>query len=237
LQQVGQSHSLAFSPAPHVTHLQWYHDKPEAPPPWSCRTGMSVFLPIFSVTDNVTAAPFSLTFHRKEFTGKVRCQINLCLLSEPQVCGGRLRGTPMAMHGDDSAQELHFFQARENPRSLLGHTSRLLTPSSMHVCCAMQEALNVVTLQPRTLAQVLDERRLSLLLDGRGIVLEASTVSASLFGFDPAALVSRQLEIRQHSFVRGPQLYPTLYSARRKEDSSCQCSACCKTVSIRNCVP
>jgi hypothetical protein len=53
----------------------------------------------------------------------------------------------------------------------------------------VQEPLNVVTLSPRTLGQVLDERRLSLLLDGKGIVLEASKVAQTLFGFDSAALV------------------------------------------------
>ncbi|KAJ9529670.1 hypothetical protein QJQ45_014402 [Haematococcus lacustris] len=102
----------------------WYQDKAEVIPPWSCRSGLSVYLP--SVGPNgPMLRPFSLNFKRKELPNR--------------------------------------------------------------------PALNVVTFAERDEEQVLDERRLCLLLNSRGYVLDISNSPASLFGFDASALVGRHL--------------------------------------------
>jgi hypothetical protein len=49
--------------------------------------------------------------------------------------------------------------------------------------------VSVISLEPCTLRHVVDARRVSLLVDKRGMVLSASESPASLFGFEPQALV------------------------------------------------
>ncbi|GFH20380.1 predicted protein, partial [Haematococcus lacustris] len=56
-----------------------------------------------------------------------------------------------------------------------------------------KEPMNVVAFQDSSFEQVLDERRLRLLLDSKGRVLAAGDSSISLFNLDPQALVGLPL--------------------------------------------
>ncbi|KAJ9530074.1 hypothetical protein QJQ45_023353, partial [Haematococcus lacustris] len=126
LQGGGAAHALdALLPQPFMRiHHQWYQDRPEEIPPWSCRSGLSIYLPS-STAQGAMPRPYSLGFTRREVPGK--------------------------------------------------------------------DALNVVTMTDRTEQQVLDERRLSLVLNSKGLVLQAGDSTSSLFGFEPTALVGAHL--------------------------------------------
>ncbi|KAL6757143.1 hypothetical protein V8C86DRAFT_1716601 [Haematococcus lacustris] len=126
LQGGGAAHALdALLPQPFMRiHHQWYQDRPEDIPPWSCRSGLSIYLPS-STAQGAMPRPYSLGFTRREVPGK--------------------------------------------------------------------DALNVVTMTDRTEQQVLDERRLSLVLNSKGLVLQAGDSTSSLFGFEPTALVGAHL--------------------------------------------
>lgn len=56
-----------------------------------------------------------------------------------------------------------------------------------------REGLNVVQFEERTIDQMMDERRLILTLNSKGLVQDATGSPESLFGFVPDALVGSHL--------------------------------------------
>jgi hypothetical protein len=109
---------------------------PHAPPPYSCRSGLSALFAAVG-PQGPEALPFSMSIHRKQ-------------------------------QGAD------------------------------------QEAVHVMTLQPRTLAQALGERCMGLVLDARGYVVNvAPDASDAAFGFPPQELVG--LHASQFIDILSPQ--------------------------------
>ncbi|KAL6757720.1 hypothetical protein V8C86DRAFT_1620236 [Haematococcus lacustris] len=126
LQAGGSSHamdSLLASPFMRI-HRQWYSEKADEPPHWSCRSGMSVYLPAMT-SQGLVQRPYSINFSNKAVPNKL--------------------------------------------------------------------PLNVMLLTPRSEQEVLDERRLLLVLSSKGIVQEVSASPASLFNFEPTALLGSHL--------------------------------------------
>lgn len=77
----------------------------------------------------------------------------------------------------------------------------LVSSTKAHVSCKLtvhtrdlaDEVQHVVQVQCITLAEALDERRLSLIIDATGVIQSASSVPLALFGLKPAGLVGRNL--------------------------------------------
>ncbi len=71
LQAGGAMHALdALLPPPFARiHHVWYRDRPDAPPAWSCRSGLSLCLAA-ATSAGPQLVPFNLLFSRKEWPGK-----------------------------------------------------------------------------------------------------------------------------------------------------------------------
>jgi hypothetical protein len=121
---------------------------PHAPPPHSCRSGLSALFAAVG-PQGPEALPFSMSIHRKQ-------------------------------QGAD------------------------------------QEAVHVMSLQPRTLAQALGERCMGLVLDARGYVVDvAPDASDAAFGFPPRELVG--LHASQFIDILSPQAARQQKSFKRRE--------------------
>ncbi|GFH11725.1 hypothetical protein HaLaN_07271, partial [Haematococcus lacustris] len=66
----------------------WYSEKADEPPHWSCRSGMSVYLPAMT-SQGLVQRPYSINFSNKAVPNKL--PLNVMLLtprSEQEVSAG-----------------------------------------------------------------------------------------------------------------------------------------------------